>query len=62
MDKQMKWHDIKDKLPKPGDKIIAKLHGCYLSEMITMTVREGEGLSHIKEWCYDVKPLYKENK
>lgn len=50
----MKWYNIEDKFPEPGDKIVAKTRGCKFSEWIVMTVREGEGLGHIEEWCYYV--------
>jgi hypothetical protein len=59
-EQKMKWYKTIDKLPKPGDVIVAKLDGCKVCDYIFMTVREGEGMAHIKEWCYAVKQLYKE--
>ena len=49
---KMKWINVKDKVPLPGDKIIAKLKGCKIADYISMEIREGEGLGHIDSWKY----------
>ncbi len=43
------WHEPPD-YPKPGDEIIAELAGCKVCDYMRFTVREGEGLEHIKRW------------
>ena len=37
---------------KEGDEIIAELDGCKITKYVHMTIREGEGLGHIKRWRY----------
>ena len=51
MEKQIIWRFPPD-LPKIGDRIVANLDGCKYCDVIEMKVREGEGLGHIKKWCY----------
>jgi len=44
------WNNIQDLGPSPGDVILAELNGCKMTDYAVMTVREGEGLGHIKRW------------
>ncbi|MCE5319448.1 MAG: hypothetical protein LLG04_19040 [Parachlamydia sp.] len=44
------WINIETQLPREGDTILARFRGCKIGEIFLMTVREGEGLSHIIEW------------
>lgn len=45
----MKWRWPPD-LPKPKQTIVAELIGCKIGKFFRLTVREGEGLGHIKKW------------
>lgn len=47
-----KWYTIQERVPEAGDYILAKVERCKLCGYVKMTVREGEGLGHIKEWRY----------
>jgi hypothetical protein len=57
----MEWINIEDQQPRPGDEIVAELKGCKIGNMtyVYLTVREGEGLGHIKRWQYTDKCLQK---
>jgi len=46
------WYDVSEKMPPVGASILAELAGCKVARFIFMTVREGEGLNHIKRWKY----------
>ena len=45
----MKWRYPPD-FPKPEQTIVAELLGCKITKFLRFTVREGEGLGHIKKW------------
>lgn len=46
------WFTIKEKVPTPGSYILVELDRCKCCEFVSMIIREGEGLGHIKRWKY----------
>jgi hypothetical protein len=45
------WRETEVEAPLPGMTILAELNDCKICKYCFLTIKEGEGLGHIKRWA-----------